>query len=99
MKMLTTATLLKPSTLLMVVMSLNVGSSSAIAKNHHSATKSQDLGYAYSPLSAGDRNNTARSEAIRTCNAEAARWRYSDWQTAQETVYRDCMTQHGQSSE
>ena len=71
MKLLTTATLLKPSTLLMVAMSLNVVSSSALAKNHHSAAKSQDLGYAYSPLSAGDRNNTARSEAIRACNAEA----------------------------
>ena len=77
MKLLTTATLLKPSTLLMVAMSLNVVSSSALAKSHHSAAKSQDLGYAYSPLSADDQDGTARSEAVRTCNGEAAKWRYS----------------------
>jgi len=52
-------------------------------------------------LAAVDREqaSTARSEAIQTCNAEAAKWRYSDWQSAQITNYRACMTQHGQQFE
>jgi len=58
---------------------------------YESAVKSGPLGYASAPMS--------REEAIRTCNAEAAKWRYSDWQAAQLTNYRNCMTQNGQQFE
>jgi hypothetical protein len=68
----------------------------ASPNKHHSAAKSQYLGYAYAPR---DNDNAARSEAIRTCNAEAEKWNNRDWETTQLTVYRDCMFQHGQPFE
>jgi len=84
--------------LLSVVIALSlVPAIPAVAKKHRSAAKSQSLGYAYEP--APSRDNNSRTEAIEKCNVEAAKWRYSDWQTAQITNYRDCMTQHGQPFE
>jgi len=41
----------------------------------------------------------SREEAIQTCNAAAAKWRYSDFQTGQITNYRNCMREHGQQME
>ena len=87
---------MKRSTLLIVVALVAVSGAPAVAKKHHSPPKSQPPGYAYAP---GDQDNTARSEAIETCSVEAAKWRYSDWQTAQITNYRACMTKHGQPFE
>jgi len=66
------------------------------AQNHRSAAKTRSLGYASSPPSTRNQNNSSRSEAIQTCNSEAAKWSNRDWQTTQATVYRDCMIKHGQ---
>jgi hypothetical protein len=82
---------MKPSTLLIMVALVAVPGAPAVAKKHHSSPKFQPPGYAYAP---GD-----RSEAIETCSVEAAKWRYSDWQTAQIAKYRACMTKHGQPFE
>jgi len=82
---------MKPSKLLIVIAIAVVPGAPAVAKKHHSTAKSEPLGYAYSPAS--------RDEAIQICSSEAAKWRYSDWQTAQLTTYRNCMTQHGQQFE
>ena len=68
-------------------------------QNHHSAAKDRSLGYASSPASTRKQDNSSRSEAIQTCNSEAAKWSNRDWQTTQAVVYRDCMLRHGQSSE
>jgi len=84
---------MKLSTLLILVALVVVPSAPAVAKKHHSSPKSQLSGYAYAP---GDQGNAARTEAIETCSIAAAKWRYSDWQTAQITNYRVCMTNHGQ---
>ena len=101
---------MKPSLLLTVVALTLVSAVPAVAKKHHSAAKSQSveqslrqssgqsLGYAYEPMPSGGENAT-RSEAIQTCSTEAAKWRYSDWQAAQLTNYRSCMTQHSQRFE
>lgn len=63
---------------------------------HHSAAESRSLGYAYAP---GDNDTVTRSEAIRACNGEANKWSYRDFQSANLTVYRDCMFRHGQPFE
>ena len=100
---------MKPSLLLLVTALSLVPAVPAVAKKQPSAAKSQSvglsrgqslgsLGYAYEPMPSGGQDET-RSEAIKACNTEAAKWRYSDWQTAQLTVYRDCMTHHGQQFE
>jgi len=86
---------MKISTLLIVTAILVAPNTSAFAKNRNAATQSQTMGYAYVPAE----RSMDRSDAIRTCSAEAAKWRYSDWQTAQLTTYRNCMTQHGQPFE
>lgn len=86
---------MKRSTFLIMVALVAVPGTPAVAKKHHSSPKSQPPGYAYAP---GDQDYS-RSEAIETCSVEAAKWRYSDWQTAQITNYRVCMTRHGQPFE
>jgi hypothetical protein len=88
---------MKRSALLIMAALVFVGGTPVFAKSHHSAAKSHNLGYAYEPNR--DQASPARSEAIQKCNAEAAKWRYSDWQSAQITNYRDCMTEHGQPFE
>lgn len=80
---------MKVSALLTATAIVIVPAASAPAKTRHAAAQPQ--GYAYAPAS--------RPEAIRECNVEAAKWRYSDWQAAQLTVYRGCMTRHGQPFE
>jgi len=80
---------MKPSALLLVVAIVVVPGAPVFAKDQYSAAKSKQLGYASAPMD--------RSEALRTCNAEAAKWSNRDWQTTQATVYRDCMRKHGQS--
>jgi hypothetical protein len=87
---------MKLSTLLIIVALIVVPGAQAVAKKHHLSAKSQTPGYAYAP---GNLDNGARSEAIETCSTAAAKWRYSDWQTAQITNYRVCMTNHGQPFE
>ena len=84
--------IMKPSALL-VAAAIAIGPDVAVAKDQHSAakSKSQGYGYAYAPMD--------RSEAIQTCNAEAAKWSYRDFQSTQLTVYRDCMFRHGQPVE
>jgi hypothetical protein len=79
---------MKPSALL-VAAAIAIVPGVAVAKDQHSAakSKSQGYGYAYAPMD--------RSEAIQTCNAEAAKWSYRDFQSTQLTVYRDCMFRHG----
>ena len=67
------------------------------AQNHLSAAKARSLGYASSPPSTQNQDNSSRSEAIQRCNSEVAKWNNRDWLTTQETVYRDCMLRHGQS--
>lgn len=73
----------------------------ASPNKHHSAA-SKSLGYASEPMQARSKSlgyasePMDRSEAIRTCNAEANKWSYRDYQTANITVYRECMFQHGQ---
>src|SRR5262245_2925104 len=93
---------MKPSPLLIVTVLTLVPAVPASAKNQHSTAKSQSLGqslgYAYEPMPSGGQDVT-RSEAIQACSTEAAKWRYSDWQTAQLTNYRSCMAQHGQPFE
>jgi hypothetical protein len=86
---------MKHSKLLIIVALVVVPGTPAFAKKHHSA-KSQLPGYAYAR---SDQDNSSRSEAIETCSTQAAKWRYSDWQTAQITNYRVCMTKHGQPFE
>ena len=87
---------MKRSTLLIMVALVVVPGTPAVAKKHHLSAKSQLPGYAYAR---GDQDNSSRSEAIEACSTEAAKWRYSDWQTAQITNYRVCMTKHGQPFE
>ena len=85
---------MKPSALL-VAAAIAIVPGVAVAKDQHSAAKSKSqgygYGYAYAPMD--------RSEAIQTCNAEAAKWSYRDFQSTQLTVYRDCMFRHGQPVE
>ncbi|MGB8754478.1 MAG: hypothetical protein WCD26_02530 [Pseudolabrys sp.] len=88
---------MKRSVLLLMAALVVVGGTPVFAKSHHSSAKTHHLGYAYEP--GRDHASTSRSEAIQKCNAEAAKWRYSDWQSAQITNYRDCMTGHGQQFE
>lgn len=87
---------MKRSVLSVVVALSLVPAVPAVAKKH-SAAKPQSLGYAYEPAPSQD--NNPRTEAIQKCNTEAAKWRYSDWQTGQITNYRVCMTEHGQPFE
>ena len=82
---------MKVFVLLLAVAIVAVPGVAASAKDQQSAAKSKRLGYAYAPMD--------RSEAIQTCNAEAAKWSYRDFQSTQLTVYRDCMFRHGQSVE
>jgi Tfp pilus assembly protein PilE len=63
-------------------------------QNQQSAAKNRSLGYASAPKST---HENTRSEALQTCNAEAAKWSNRDYQTTQATMYRDCMMKHGQS--
>src|SRR5262245_22684291 len=95
------------ASLLLIVTALSLVSVSvvpAVAKKQHPAARpqsagqslGQSLGYAYEPSRARD---MPRSDAIQTCSTEAAKWRYSDWQSAQLTNYRACMMQHGQPFE
>ncbi|MFZ0176260.1 MAG: hypothetical protein WCF47_24360 [Pseudolabrys sp.] len=88
---------MKRSVLLLMAALVVVGGTPVFAKSHHSNAKTHHLGYAYEP--GRDQASTSRSEAIQQCNGEAAKWRYSDWQSAQITNYRDCMTEHGQQFE
>jgi len=84
---------MKPSALLLAA-AIAIVPGVAVAKDQQSAAKSKSQGYggyAYAPMD--------RSEAIQTCNAEAAKWSYRDFQSTQLTVYRDCMFRHGQSVE
>src|SRR5262249_11735632 len=55
---------MKPSALLLVVAIVVVPGAPVFAKDQYSAAKSKQLGYASAPMD--------RSEALRTCNAEAA---------------------------
>jgi len=96
---------MKPSLLLLATALSVVPAVPAVSKMQHSAAKLQSvgqslgsLGYAYEPMPSGGQDES-RSEAIKTCSTEAAKWRYSDWQTARLTNYRNCMTQHGQQFE
>jgi hypothetical protein len=84
--------IMKPSALL-VAAAIAIVPGVAVAKDQHSAakSKSQGYGYAYAPMD--------RSEAIQTCNAEAAKWSYRDFQSTQLTGYSDCMFRHGQPVE
>jgi len=71
----------------------------AFAKSRNSAAQPSSLGFASAQESTQEHGGAARSTVINACNAEATKWRYSDWQTAQITVYRNCMTDHGQPFE
>jgi hypothetical protein len=83
--------IMKPSALL-VAAAIAIVPAIVVAKDQHSAaSKSQGYGYAYAPMD--------RSKAIQTCNAEAAKWSYRDFQSTQLTAYRDCMFRHGQPVE
>ena len=80
---------MKPSTLLVAAAIVFVPGTAALAKDPPAVAKSKSQGYggyAYAPMD--------RSEAIQTCNAEAAKWSYRDFQSTQLTVYRDCMFRH-----
>ena len=83
--------IMKPSALL-VAAAIAIVPAIAVAKDQHSAakSKSQGYGYAYAPMD--------RSEAIQTCNAEAAKWSYRDFQSTQLTVYRDACSDTGSRS-
>ena len=86
---------MKPSTLLAVIVITVVPVTPSLAKKHHTAANSQS-----SAANAARAQETfSRDEAIQQCSTEAAKWRYSDWQTAQITNYRACMTRHGQPFE
>jgi len=86
---------MKPSTLLAVILISGIPVTPSLAKKHHSTTSSQSG----SAKSARAQETLSRDEAIQQCSVEAAKWRYSDWQTAQLTNYRVCMTRHGQPFE
>jgi len=86
---------MKPSTLLAMILIFLVPFTPSLAKKHHSTTNSQSG----SANSARAQATPSRDEAIQQCSGEAAKWRYSDWQTAQITNYRACMTRHGQTLE
>jgi Tfp pilus assembly protein FimT len=85
--------IMKSSALLILTAVIVAFGTPAFAKklDHHSMAKSASQAYAKAPMS--------REDAIRACNETAAKWRYSDWQTAQISNYRDCMTEHGQQFE
>jgi hypothetical protein len=51
---------------------------------------------AFTPLSKNEQTSPQRSTAIYSCSAEAAKYAFHVWQTAQFAVYGTCMTQHGQ---
>jgi len=86
---------MKPSTLLAVILITVVPVMPSLAKKHHSTANSQSN----AANAARAQETLSRDEAIQQCSTEAAKWRYSDWQTAQITNYRSCMTRHGQTFE
>jgi len=86
---------MKPSTLFAAILIAVVPVTPSLAKKHHSSANSQSS----SGNAARAQETLSRDEAIQQCSTEAAKWRYSDWQTAQITNYRACMTRHGQSFE
>jgi hypothetical protein len=59
---------------------------------HHQAGQSTRQLYMYAPQGAGG----ARAAAMQECNAIAAKFSNSAWETAQLAAYGTCMTEHGQ---
>ena len=89
--------LAKTSALLTLSVLLIAVDTPAVAKNR----KAQSLGYAYArdgftPLTSSGGTSSARLAAIHECNAKAEKISYRDYQSQQITVYRACMTEHGQ---
>jgi hypothetical protein len=62
------------------------------ATTHHQAGQSTRPLYLYVPQDAGG----ARAAAMQECNADAAKFSNSAWQTSQFAAYGTCMTAHGQ---
>ena len=81
---------MKPSALFIAILISVVIVTPSLAKKPN--TNAQ-LG---SAASARAQQTLSRDDAIQHCNAEAAKWRYSDWQAAQLTNYGACMKRHGQ---
>lgn len=84
---------MKPSALLILTAIVVALGAPAFARSHHATAKSHAAAksYASEPMS--------RDEAIQACNSEAEKWSYRDYQIASLTVYRNCMTRHGQQFE
>jgi|HubBroStandDraft_6_1064221.scaffolds.fasta_scaffold578883_2 hypothetical protein len=64
----------------------------AATSQHQAAPSTRQL-YMYAP---GGGDDAARNAAMQECNAEAAKWSNSSWETTQLAVYGTCMTEHGQ---
>jgi hypothetical protein len=62
------------------------------ATPHHQAGQSTRQLYMYAPQGAAG----ARAAAMQECNAIAAKFSNSAWETAQLAAYGTCMTEHGQ---
>lgn len=62
------------------------------ATTHHQAGQSTRPLYMYAPQDASG----ARAAAMQACNALAAQFSNSAWETAQLAAYGTCMTEHGQ---
>jgi hypothetical protein len=62
------------------------------ATGHQQAAPSTRQLYLYAP---GGSSDAARTAAMRECNAAAAKWSTSAWQTAQLAAYGTCMAAHG----
>jgi hypothetical protein len=62
------------------------------ATTHHQAGQPTRQLYMYAPQGAGG----ARAAAMQECNAIAAKFSNSAWETAQLAAYGTCMTEHGQ---
>ena len=85
-------TLMKPFVFLIVAAIVVTPGAQALAQKSQTAkSNAASKANASVPMS--------RDEALQKCNEEAAKWSYRDFQSANLTVYRDCMRRHGQSSE